>query len=114
MAAPITDADIPHYHGHRQRLRQRFRDGGALALADYELLELLLFLSIPQRDVKPLAKSLIARFGGFSAVLAADPTALAAIDGVKDNTVTMLKLVEASGRRLAREEVIERPILGSW
>ncbi len=58
----------PHYHGHRERLRDRFRKGGAEALADYELLELILFRAMPRRDVKPLAKALIARFGSFAEV----------------------------------------------
>jgi len=104
----------PHYLGHRQRLRQRFAEGGADALPDYELLELLLFLAIPQRDVKPLAKQLLARFGGFAAVLNADVSALVEIDGVKEGTATTLKLIEAAARRLAKTEMLERPVVNSW
>ena len=67
----------PHYHGHRERLRARFREAGAEAVSDYELLELVLFRAIPQRDVKPLAKELIAKFGSFAEVVAAPPQRLA-------------------------------------
>lgn len=104
----------PHYHGHRQRLRQRFLDGGAEALPDYELLELILFLAIPQRDVKPLAKDLLARFGGFAAVMNADLSALTEVDGIKEGTATTLKLVEAAARRLAKTEMMDRPVINSW
>ena len=62
------EGETPHYHGHRERLRSRLREAGPGALADYELLELILFRAIPRRDVKPLAKSLIARFGSFAEV----------------------------------------------
>lgn len=104
----------PHFHGHRQRLRQRFLEGGAEALPDYELLELILFLAIPQRDVKPLAKDLLARFGGFAAVLNADVSALTEVEGVKEGTATTLKLVEAAARRLAKTELMHRPVINSW
>jgi DNA repair protein RadC len=106
-------ADSPHHLGHRQRLRQRFLDGGTDALPDYELLELMLFLAIPQRDVKPLAKQLLAHFGGFAAVLNADPAQLTKIDGVKESTAAMLKIVEAAARRLTRTEMLERPVIAS-
>jgi DNA repair protein RadC len=107
-------SEVPHYRGHRQRLRERFVAGGADALPDYELLELLLFFSIPQRDTKPLAKALIARFGSFADVIAAAPDRLAETDGVKDATVAALKIVEAAALRLAKARVIGRPVLGSW
>ncbi len=83
-------------------------------MPDYELLELLLCLAIPQRDVKPLAKDLLARFGGFSEVLSAELPALLAVPGVKDNTAAALKLVAAAAQRLARTGVIGRPVLSSW
>jgi len=108
------NSEVPHYHGHRQRLRERFAAGGPDALPDYELLELLLFLSIPQRDTKPLAKALIARFGSFADVIAAAPERLAEMDGVKDATVAALKTVEAAALRLAKARVIGRPVLASW
>jgi DNA repair protein RadC len=106
--------DVPHYHGHRQRLRERFLTGGADALPDYELMELLLFLAIPQRDTKPLAKALIARFGSFADVIAAAPERLAEVDGVKDVTIAALKTVEAAALRLAKARVMGRPALSSW
>ena len=106
--------ETPHYRGHRQRLKDRFLQGGADALPDYELLELLLFLAIPQKDVKPLAKTLLARFNGFAGVLTASPDALMGVDGVKENTATVLKVIQAAAQRLAREEVLNRPVLTSW
>ena len=107
------DQAEPHYKDHRKRLRQRFLSGGADALPDYELLELLLTLAIPQKDVKPLAKVLLARFGGFAGVLTASPEALQDVDGIKV-AATALKVVQAAAQRLARQEVIDRPILASW
>jgi DNA repair protein RadC len=107
-------SETPHYLGHRQRLRERFLSGGADALPDYELLELLLFLSIPQRDTKPLAKKLIERFGSFADVIAAHPDRLREVDGVKDATVAALKTVEASALRLAKGQVMKRTALSSW
>ncbi len=104
----------PHFHGHRDRLRARFRDAGAQALADYELLELILFRAIPRRDVKPLAKDLIARFGSFAEVVAAPPALLAEVAGVKDAIITELKVVEAAAQRLAKGQVKGRPVLSSW
>ena len=109
----MTD-DTPHYHGHRDRLRARFGEAGGDALPDYELLELVLFRSIPRRDVKPVAKELIRRFGTFAEVLAAPPGRLMEVDGVGASVVTDLKVVEAAGRRLARGAVARRPVLASW
>jgi DNA repair protein RadC len=106
--------DKPHYHGHRERLRVRFRQAGAEAISDYELLELVLFRAIPQRDVKPLAKDLIARFGSFPEVIAAPPARLAEIKGIGDAAITELKLVHAAASRLAHGQVRERPVLSSW
>lgn len=106
--------DAPHFHGHRDRLRARFRDAGAQALADYELIELILFRAIPRRDVKPLAKALVERFGSFAEVIAAPPRLLAEIPGVKDAIITELKLVEAAAHRLAKGQVKRRPVLSSW
>jgi len=102
----------PHYHGHRERLRARFRDAGPEAVSDYELLELVLFRAIPQRDVKPLAKELIAKFGSFAEVVAA-PTARLS-EGVGDAIVTELKLVHAAASWLTRGRVQKRPVLASW
>jgi len=97
-----------------QRLRERFLAGGAEALPDYELMELLLFIAIPQRDTKPLAKALIAKFGSFADVIAAPVERLLEVDGVKEGTVAALKTVEAAALRLARAKIIGRPALASW
>jgi DNA repair protein RadC len=104
----------PHYHGHRDRLRARFMESGAESLPDYELLELVLFRSIPRRDVKPIAKELIKRFGTFAEVLAAPPARLMEVEGIGDSVITDLKIVEASARRLAKGEITKRPVLSSW
>ncbi|NCC22640.1 MAG: JAB domain-containing protein [Alphaproteobacteria bacterium] len=104
----------PHYSGHRDRLRERFLKGGAEALADYELLELILFMAIPRRDVKPLAKELLARFGGFSGVMNASPRELTAVKGLSETSVAALKAVTASAHYLMRHEIMKRPVLNSW
>jgi DNA repair protein RadC len=91
----------PHYHGHRERLRSRFREAGAEAVSDYELLELVPFRAIPQRDVKPLAKELIAKFGSFAEVVAAPQARLAEVKGLGDAAITELKIVHAAASRLA-------------
>jgi DNA repair protein RadC len=112
-AAP-ADADTPHYHGHRERLRARFQEFGAETLPDYEFLELLLFRSIPRRDVKPLAKELIQRFGSFAEVLGAPAARLVEIDGVSETVALDLKIVEAALKRMAKGAVGKRPVLSSW
>jgi DNA repair protein RadC len=112
--APDATEPAPHYSGHRDRLRQRFLTAGAAALADHEILELLLFSSIVRRDTKPLAKQLIATFGSLGAVLAATPTQLAQRGGLSDISVALLKVVQAAAERLLKEQVVDRPVLGSW
>ncbi|MEP9375506.1 DNA repair protein RadC [Aquabacter sp. CN5-332] len=104
----------PHFHGHRDRLRSRFREAGAAALADYELLELVLFRAIPRRDVKPLAKALVDRFGSFAEVVGAPAGLLEEMPGLTPSVVTELKLVEAAAHRIARGQVKRRPVLSSW
>jgi len=104
----------PHYHGHRERLRGRFRAAGAEAVSDYELLELVLFRAIPQRDVKPLAKTLIAKFGSFAEVVAAPRMRLKETRGIGDAAADELKIVYAAAGRLARGQVQNRPVLSSW
>jgi DNA repair protein RadC len=104
----------PHYHGHRERLRARFREAGADAVSDYELLELVLFRAIPQRDVKPLAKELIAKFGSFAETIAAPPARLREVKGVGETVVTELKIVQAAAVRLTRGAAKKRPVLSSW
>lgn len=103
-----------HYHGHRERLRARFREAGSDAVSDYELLELVLFRAIPQRDIKPLAKELIAKFGSFAEVVAAPTARLAEVKGMGDAAITELKVVHAAASRLARGQVQKRPVLSSW
>jgi DNA repair protein RadC len=103
-----------HYHGHRERLRGRFREAGAEAVSDYELLELVLFRAIPQRDVKPLAKDLIAKFGSFAEAISAPPARLAEVKGIGDAAITELRIVQAAANRLARGQVQKRPVLSSW
>ena len=93
--------DLPDYAGHRQRLRQRFLLSEGRDMADYEMLELLLTLAIPRRDVKPLAKKLIQKFGNFANVIAAQEHALKEISGIKDNSVMVFKLVKAAAQRLS-------------
>lgn len=88
--------------------------GGAAAMPDYELLELVLFRAIPRQDVKPLARRLIDRFGDFNRVLSADPTRLTEVEGVGPAVVTELKIVEAAAQRLARARIIRRPVLSDW
>jgi DNA repair protein RadC len=111
LSAP--EPKSPHA-GHRRRLRERFLKGGADALADYELLELVLFLAHPRADTKPLAKRLIARFGSFAAVLAADPARLQEVEGAGETTAAALLSVRAAAERLAREEAMAKPVLSSW
>ncbi len=108
------DEATPHYHGHRDRLRGRFREAGSDAVSDYELLELVLFRALPRRDVKPLAKELIARFGSFAEVVSAPAARLAEIKGLGDAAITELKVVQAAASRLARGQVKKRPVLSSW
>jgi DNA repair protein RadC len=111
---PEQAEDKPHYHGHRKRLRERFLAAGPDALADYELLELLLFLANPRSDVKPLAKRLIERFGSFADTIAAEPIELRQVDGIGDTALVALKSAEASAHRLLRQRVMGKSVIGSW
>jgi DNA repair protein RadC len=113
-AQPAEAAPAPHYHGHRQRLRQRFLAAGNDAVSDYEVLELILFRAIPQRDVKPLAKELIARFGSFPEAIAAPIERLKEVKGLGEAAIAELKIVHAAATRLARGAVKQRPVLSSW
>ena len=100
--------------GHRRRLRQRFLKGGADALADYELLELLLFAALPRRDVKALAKALVAHFGSFAEVIAAEPARLGDVAGVGDSVIAIIKTVEAASHRALQQRVMDKPLISSW
>ncbi len=113
---PVQAADKqPSYiRDHRKRLRERFMTGGAQAMPDYELLELVLFRAIPRRDVKPLARRLLEAFGDFNRVLSASPARLRDVDGVGDAVVIELKIIEAAAHRLSRAKVMQKHVLSSW
>lgn len=113
MEDAALKTDKPHYSGHRDRLRARFLKGGPAALADYELLELILFMAIPQRDVKPLAKDLLLRFGSFAELFAAAPEELMKVKGISETGATALKAVQAAAFAFLRQEVMKRPVLNS-
>jgi len=110
----LKEASAPHYFGHRQRLRDRFRQGGADALPDYELMELILFRAIPRRDTKPLAKAIIDHFGGFAEAITAEERRLAEIPGLGEAAITEIKLVRAAALRVAHGAIRKRPLLSSW
>ncbi|MDZ4312296.1 MAG: DNA repair protein RadC [Cypionkella sp.] len=106
---------LPSYIAdHRKRLRTRFMEGGAAAMPDYELLELLLFRAIPRQDVKPLARELLETFGDFNRVVTAVPARLMMVKGVGEAVVQELKIVEAAAQRMMRARVMNRPLLSSW
>jgi DNA repair protein RadC len=119
MPAGTSDSEnhpdeTPHYHGHRERLRERFHSAGPDALSDYELLEMVLFTARAQGDVKPLAKTLLKTFGSFAEVVHAPEARLRAVKGVGDRTVTELKLIAAAASRIAKGELQQRTVLSSW
>jgi DNA repair protein RadC len=109
-----TGKDKPHYLGHRHRLREKLLEKGPDSLADYELLELLLALAIPRIDVKPLAKTLLKEFGSFAGVIAADPTLLRKVKGMGEGAVAGLKTVRAAALLMAKQELIDKPVIGNW
>ena len=116
-ALPVATSrgKLPSYiQDHRKRLRDRFMQGGAAAMPDYELLELVLFRAIPRQDVKPLARRLLEAFGDFNTVLSANPARLAEVKGVGEAVICELKIVEAAAHRLARARVMDRPVISSW
>ena len=100
--------------GHRARLRKRLLDGGAEALADHEILEYLLATAIPRRDTKPLARSLLARFGTLAGVFNADSAALSQHPGMGETSAAAIRIVALAARRFARTEATQRPVLASW
>ena len=103
-----------HFHGHRQRLRDRFLKAGGEALPDYELLELVLFQGQPRADVKPLAKTLLKRFGSFAAVISAEAEDLREVEGIGDAGLAALKAVQVAALRLLQGRVLDAPVLSSW
>jgi DNA repair protein RadC len=100
--------------GHRARLRKRLLEGGPEAFLDHELVEYLLALAIPRRDTKPLARELLAEFGGIGALLGADATTLARVDGLSETAIAALKIAEAAALRLLRSPVAASPVLANW
>jgi DNA repair protein RadC len=107
-------AETPHYHGHRERLRERFYSAGPDALSDYELLEMALFPALPRRDTKPLAKLLLKKFGSFAEVIHAPEARLREVDSIKDASINQLKLIAAAAHRIAKGEIKRRTALSSW
>jgi DNA repair protein RadC len=116
MSDGVSDdgKEKPHYLGHRNRLREKLLEKGPDALADYELLELLLSLSIPRIDVKPLAKSLLKEFGSFAGVIAADPPLLLKVKGMGQAAVAGLKTVRAAALLMTKQEILKKPVIGNW
>ena len=100
--------------GHRARLRARLLEAGPIAVADHELVEMVLFLGLPRRDTKPIARALISRFGSFASAISAPPQELLGVDGLGEAGVAALKIVQAAAQRLAKAEVLYRPVLGNW
>src|ERR1700761_1572887 len=107
-------AEPPHYLGHRQRLRERFLAAGPDALSDYELLEMVLFTAQPRRDMKPLAKALLKKFGAFAEVIHAPEPLLREVDGIGEATITQLRLIAAAAKRIAKGELRQKHALSSW
>nr|WP_254073547.1 DNA repair protein RadC [Acidisphaera sp. S103] len=100
--------------GHRLRMRQRLLKAGPDALADYEMLEMILFIALPRRDTKPLARALLARFRTFGGVLGAPPTELMGVDGIGEAGAAALKLVQAAALRMMRQDIAAQPVLSTW
>lgn len=112
---PVPTGRLPSYIAdHRKRLRSRFMSGGAQALPDYELLELVLFRAIPRKDVKPLAHELMSKFGDFNRVITAPVDRLHDISGVGETVVTELKIIEAAAHRMARSRILQKHVVSSW
>src|ERR1700682_5287370 len=112
---PKTEpAETPHYHGHRERLRERFQGAGPDALSDYELLEVVLFTAQPRRDMKPLAKALVKKFGSCAEVIPAPEPRLREVKGIGDASINQLKLIPAAASRIAKGQLQGRTLLSSW
>jgi DNA repair protein RadC len=111
---PDPTAETPHYHGHRERLRERFFGAGPEALSDYELLEMALFPALPRRDTKPLAKALLKKFGSFAEVIHAPVARLREVEGIGEASINQIKLLAAAATRVAKGEVKKNIALSSW
>jgi DNA repair protein RadC len=112
-AAPPVEEE-PHYHGHRERLRQRFLDSSGEGMPDYEILELLLFRAIPRRDVKPLAKAVLKHFGSFAEAVHASRERLAEVPGLGQAAIAEIKIVQEAARRFLQRDLERKPLLSSW
>ena len=108
------DATVNHATGHRARLRERFMKAGVDGVQDYELMEMILFRAIPRRDVKPLAKEIIAKFGGFAQALSAPTERLMEVRGVSEAVAAEFRIVQAAALKLSQERILDRPVLSSW
>lgn len=108
--------DSPDYLGHRARLRDRFLNGGGKSMADYELLELLLTYAIPRRDVKPIAKDIVRKFGSLAGAAKASVPQLVEVNGVKENTAVLLKVIQEAARRFSWAELsaTDAPVISNW
>ena len=111
---PDPPAQKPHYHGHRERLRESFRNAGPDALSDYQLLETVLFTAQPRGDMKPAAKELLKKFGSFAEAMHASETLLREVDGIGDASIHQLKLIVAAASRIAKGQLKARTLLSSW
>jgi DNA repair protein RadC len=114
LTIPPVQQDDAHYHGHRDRLRTRYKDHGDTALADYEILELLLFRLIPRRDTKPIAKALLERFGTLAGVFGASPALLQEVKGIGEAVAFDLKLISTVAHRTLKSELKGKQVLASW
>ncbi len=115
ISEPTSQPDEkPHYHGHRERLRERFHAAGPDALSDYELLEMALYPALPRRDTKPLAKTLLKTFGSFAEVVHAPVARLREVDGIGEASINQLKLIAAAAHRIAKGEIKRSIALSSW
>ena len=112
--SPDEAAETPHYHGHRERLRERFYGAGPEALSDYELLEMALFPALPRRDTKPLAKALLKTFGSFAEVIHAPVARLREVEGIGEASINQIKLLAAAASRVAKGEIKRSIALSSW
>jgi DNA repair protein RadC len=114
VSVATGEPEEKHYHGHRDRLRLRFRESGDTALADYEILELLLFRLIPRRDTKPVAKALLSKFGTLSGVFGATPALLQEVSGIGETVALDIKLIAAVAQRTLKSEIRDKTVLASW
>lgn len=114
-ATSVPQGRLPSYiKDHRARLRARFMSGGADAMPDYELLELILFRSIPRKDVKPLARALLDQFGDFNRVVSASPERLSKMSGIGDAVICDLKVIQSAAQRMSRARIMQRQVISSW